>query len=233
MSLGQCGSMNAPLKFLGDRLVALAAGLGHIELEDRRFRIFRVENLMRAVAVGTHGGLFGSAGNRVSMDAGLVGGNHLRALAAVGHDELLAVAGAASRGDIHMTHARFWIRRRQQFVRTAVTVCAGRGVAIPALHGFGMMAAIVGRLLIGMAGGATDLLGSRFVRGAFYVGVAVHATEHAAMDGILESLGVDVQADRLAVYFVTQGSVAMAGEALVNGGFRGICFRSCREGSGS
>ena len=114
-----------------------------------------------------------------------------------------------------------------------MTVCAGRGVAIPALHGFGMMAAIVSRLQIGMAGGATDLLGSGFVRGAFDVGMAVHAAEHAAMNGILESLGVDVQADRLAVYFVTQGSVAMAGEALVNSGFRGIFFRSRREGSGS
>src|SRR5512133_3193728 len=109
------------------------------------------------------------------MHAGLVGRDHLRTLAAVRHDKLLAVTGAASGRNVRVTDARLRICRGKELMWTAVAIYAGGGVAVATLHGFGMMAAIVGRLLIGMAGCTTDRLGGRFVRGAFNVGMAVHA----------------------------------------------------------
>jgi hypothetical protein len=62
-----------------------------------------------------------------------------------------------------------------------------------------MEAAIVGGLFIGVAGGTGNFLGSRFVRGTLNVGVAVDASEHAAVDGIFKMLRVDMQADWFAV----------------------------------
>ena len=97
--------MDALLKFFRNRLVTLAAGSGHVELEDWRLRVFGVENLVRAVAVGADRGFFRSGGDCVSVNALLVGGDHLRALSAVLHDKFLAVAGAAGGGDIGMVHA--------------------------------------------------------------------------------------------------------------------------------
>ncbi len=52
VALGDRRAVNALLEFLRDRVVALAAGHRNVELEDRRLRILRVENLVRAVAVG-------------------------------------------------------------------------------------------------------------------------------------------------------------------------------------
>jgi hypothetical protein len=96
------------------------------------------------------------------------------------------------------------------------------------LHGFAVEAAIVGGLLVGMASGASNFLGNGLVRSAFYVGVAIDAGEHAAVDGILESLRIDVQADGLAVFLMRQRSIAMANEAFVCGWF-GRLFAGCVE----
>jgi hypothetical protein len=46
--------------------------------------------------------------------------------------------------------------------------------------------------------------------------MAVHAGEHAAVDGVFEFLGINVKADRLAIDFMRQGCVAVAGKALIN-----------------
>lgn len=96
-----------------------------------------------------------------------------------------------------------------------MAIDAGGCFAVPALHGFAVEAAIVGGLLVGMADGASNFLGNGFVRRAFYVGVAVDAGEHAAVDGIFEGLGIDVEANGLAVFLMRQRSVAMANEAFV------------------
>ncbi len=174
--------VNALLKFFGDRVVALSAGRRDVELEDRRLRVFRVENFVRAVTVGTHGSLLRSCGDCVSVDTLGVGGDHLRTLPGVVHDEFLAVASAAGGWNVGMVHARFRIAGRQQFVRTAMAIDAGRGVGVSRLQRLGMKAAIVGSLLVRVAGGAADLLRRRFVRGAGYIRVAVDAGEHAAMN---------------------------------------------------
>lgn len=105
MSLGKRGSMDAPLEFLRDRLVAFAASGRDVELKNRGFRIFGVENLVCAVAVGANGCLLRTICDSVSMHARLVRRNHLRALAPIGHDKLLAVAGAAGGWDVGMTDA--------------------------------------------------------------------------------------------------------------------------------
>lgn len=156
----------------------------------------------------------------------LVRGNHLRALAAIGHDELLAVACAAGGRNVAVMHTRFRIASREQFVRTSMTVHASGGVAVAGLQGFTVEAAIIGGLLVGMAGRAADFLRSGFVRGSFYVGMAIHTGEHAAVDRVFERLRIDVQADRLALHFMSEGGITVACEALVRGRF-GRIFLGC------
>jgi hypothetical protein len=112
-------------------------------------------------------------------------------------------------------HARLGIARRQQRVRAAVTVDAIGGIIVSAFDGLGMEAALVGSLLVGVAGGARDPLRRSFMRGVLYVRVAIHTSEHAAVDGIFERLRIDVQANRLALYLVRQSRIAMAGETFV------------------
>lgn len=57
------------------------------------------------------------------------------------------------------------------------------------------------------------------MRRTLYIGVAIHAREHAAMDRIFEALGIDMQADGFAVHVVSQRGVAMARQAFFGGGF--------------
>ena len=113
-----------------------------------------------------------------------------------------------------------------------MAIDAGGSIAVAALHGLAMEAAIVGSLLVGVARRTADFKRWRFVSGALYVGVAVHAGEHAAVNRIFERLGIDVQADRLAVDVMGKGAVAMTGEALVRGGF-GMLFAGGVGGSNS
>ena len=40
------------------------------------------------------------------------------------------------------------------------------------------------------------------MRGALYVGVAIHTGKHAAVDGVFERLRIDVQANNFAVDFM-------------------------------
>lgn len=164
------------------------------------------------------------------MNALPIRGDHLRALAAIGHDELLPMARAASGRNVGVTHARFRIGRGQQFVRAAVTIHTSGSVAVSAGHGLGVVAAIVSGLLVGVAAGTADFLGRGFVRGALYIGVAVHAGKHAAVDGILEGLRINVQAYLFAIDLMSQAGVTVAGEALVDGRFRGIFFAGCGNG---
>jgi hypothetical protein len=60
------------------------------------------------------------------------------------------------------------------------------------------------------------------MRGTLYVRVAIHAGKHAAVDGIFKRLGIDVQANNLAIHFMRKRSVAVAGETLISRGLGGI-----------
>ncbi len=117
-------------------------------------------------------------------------------------------------------------------MRTAVAIDALGGVTVAALHRFAVKAAVVGGLLIGVAGRAGDLLRRSFVPGSLYICVAVDASEHAAVNGIFERLRVNMQAGRLAVDVMGQRCVAMAGQTFIGGRFlRRFCGGVCSCGS--
>ena len=150
-------SVDALLKLLGNHVVAAPAGHGHIELEDRGLRVLRVKNLVSAMAVGADRSLLRAGSDGMSMHALFVGGDHLRALAAVFHYEFLTVAGAASRRNVGVVDPRLRIARGQLFLRTTVTVNAVGRVSVASLGRAGMETALVGSLLVGMATGTRDL----------------------------------------------------------------------------
>src|SRR5579872_6080830 len=101
-----------------------------------------------------------------------------------------------------------------------MTVDTGGGLGVAGSYRFSVKAAIVRRLLIGMALGAGNFLRSGFVRRTLQIGMAIDALKHAAMHGILEFIGVYVQADGLAADFVAQCGVAVASQAIVVAGLR-------------
>ena len=97
---------------------------------------------------------------------------------------------------------------------------AGGRLRIASLDGLGVIAALVSRLLIGVASGAGNLGWRVLVRRSLHVGVAIDAGEHAPVDGSLESVGIHRDADRLAADILGQGGIAMAGQALFVRGLR-------------
>lgn len=219
--LRNCLPMDALLKILRNLIVALAAGQRHVEFEDRRFCVFGVENFMRAMAVRANRSFFRARGNCVSVHARRIRSNHLRALATIFHDEFLAMARPTGGGNIGVMHPRFWIACGQQLMRTAVAINAAGGMRVAPLHSLTVKAAVIGGLLIGVAGRAGNFLRSGFVRCALYVRMAINAGKHAAVNRILEGLRVDMQADSLAVDVVRQAGVTVAGETFISGRFLG------------
>ena len=84
----------------------------------------------------------------------------------------------------------------------SVAIDASCRVCVSGLDGFSVEAFFVGGLLIGVAGCARNLFWRGHVRCGLYVCVAIHACEHAAVDGTIEFVGIDVEADGLTVYFM-------------------------------
>ncbi|OLC93747.1 MAG: hypothetical protein AUH86_16030 [Acidobacteria bacterium 13_1_40CM_4_58_4] len=118
-----------------------------------------------------------------------------------------------------MVDSRFGIARRQKFVRAAVAVDTSGCLAVSRLDCFGMEAALVRGLLIGVAGSTGDLGWRGPVRRCLEVSVAIHAGKHAAVHRILELVRVDVQADSLAVDLFTQRRITVTGQTVFVGGF--------------
>lgn len=210
-------AVDAVFELLGDVLVALTAGGRNVEFKDRRFGISGIENFVRAVAIGANRGFFRTGGDRVAMHALLVGSDHLRTLAF--HDEFLAVTGSAGVGNIGVMDSRLRVACREEFMRAAVTVDTGSCVGVSALYRLCVKAAIIGSLLVGVAGSAGNFLRSGLMRRALDVGMTIDASEHAAVNGIFERLGIDVKADGLAVFVVSEAGIAVASEALICGRF--------------
>src|SRR5580704_17750156 len=173
------------------------------------------------MAIGAHRRLLRASGHGPPMHALQVRRERLGALAAGFHHVFLTVTLAARGGDVGVIHARFRIARRQQFVGAAVTRNAGRGLLVACLDGLRVITAVIGALLVGMAGRAADFRGSGVVRRGFYVRVTIHAGEHSAVNRVLECLGVDVKADGLSVDILRHGGIAMAGQAILVGGLWG------------
>ena len=72
----------------------------------------------------------------------------------------------------------------------------------------------VGVLCICVAAGATHFRRRRIMRKALHVLVAVHATEHAAVDRVLQLVLIRVDAHLLAVHVFRQRGIGMAGKAI-------------------
>ena len=217
-------AVNALLKFFGDLIVAFAARQRHVEFEDRRFCFFGVENFMRAMAVGADGRFFGSVGDRVSVNTLLVRSDRLHSQSTLFHYEFLAVTRAACRRDVDVIDAGFGVARRQQFMRAAVAIDTRCRIRVSTFYRPGVQAAVVGGLLVRMAGRAGDMLRRGFVRSALYIRVTVHASEHAAMDRVFEGLRINMQAYRLPVYLVRQRGITVAGHAFVDRRFCRVFF---------
>src|SRR5215469_6949652 len=90
-------------------------------------------------------------------------------------------------------------------------------MVVASLDRLGVKAALVGSLLVGVAGGTSNFLRRSFVGCTLHVGMAFDAGEHAAVDGILEGLRIDVQADGLAVDFMSQRGIAVTGKTFIGG----------------
>ena len=123
-------------------------------------------------------------------------------------------------------NARFRIAGGKQRMRTAVAIHARRRIAVSVFHRPGVQAAVVGGLLVRMAGRAGNSLRRGIVCRALYFRVAVDAGEHAAVDRIFEGLRIDMQAYPLAVHLVRQRGITMAGHAFVDRWFWGV-FLGC------
>ena len=100
VSTGNGLAVNALLELPFDRAMALAAGMGNVELEYRRLGVSRSRDVMRAMAISTDGRLLHALGHGLTMDALLVGNEGLGGAAGGRHDKLLAMASAARDGNI-------------------------------------------------------------------------------------------------------------------------------------
>lgn len=95
-----------------------------------------------------------------------------------------------------------------------MAVFAGGHGAFAGLARFRVSAMRPGVERTGVALGAGDFFGRLVVRQALHVLVAIHAGEHGAVDGVLELVFVDVEADHRAVYVLGEGGIAVAGETV-------------------
>jgi len=181
-----------------DLAVALPAGLRHVELVDQRLGVVGGQNVVGAMAVRAHRRALRSLLHRAPMHALLVRHKRLRAVAGRLHQELLPVAGPAGRGNVGVVDRRLCIAGRQNPVRIAMAIDAGRDRAAVRLLRRGVEAVLVLRLRVGMALHAGDLGRSIFVRRRLDVLVAVHAGEHLPVNGLLHLVRIDVQAHLLA-----------------------------------
>ena len=119
-----------------------------------------------------------------------------------------------------MIDSRFRVCGGEEFMGAAVTIRASSGLAVACLDRCCMKTAFVGGLLISMTRGTRNLRRRVLVRRCLHICVAIHAGEHGAVNGCFERVRIHVQADLLPVNLGAHRWVAMAGQALVVGGFR-------------
>ena len=155
--------VNALHEFLSDRLMTLGAGFRHVELEDGRLAVTGLQNFVRTVTIGTDRSLLRTCRNGSSVNALLIRDDQLRTVTTGGHHKFLSVAGSAGCRDIHVVDARLGIAGRQQLVRAAVAIRAGRRLVVSSLDRFRVVTAVVSSLLVCVAGSTRDFCGRIFV----------------------------------------------------------------------
>src|SRR4051794_16512031 len=114
------------------------------------------------------------------MHALLIGHEGLSAVTAGFHDKFLGMAASTGCGHIGVIHARFGIGGRQQFVNAPVAVFAGGCLVLSRLNGLGVVAAIVGALLVCVALRACHFRRRYLVRLGLHALVTIHAGEHCS-----------------------------------------------------
>src|SRR5215510_11320388 len=169
---------------------------------------------MGSMTVGTDCGSVRSGGYCFSMHTFLIRQEWLRAVPAGGHHEFLSMTCSAGGGNVGVIHPGLGIACRQQLVRAAVAIHTGGSLPVPGLDCLGVIAAVVSRLLIGMALCTVDLGGRGLVGRTFDVGVAVDAGEDAPVHRVLECIGVYVKADLLTICLLSHRRIAVAYEAV-------------------
>ena len=170
---------------------------------------------MSSMAVGANRRAHYSRRDSASVHAFLISNERLRCKSAGLHYKLQAVAGAACRRNIRVIDFGFGITGRKQFVWAAMAIDTDCRTLIARGYRFCVKAAIINRLLIRMALRALHLGRSGLVHRTLDVAVAVHASEHAAMDGSAELFGRHIETDWLAIDLFGEGRIAMTSQAIV------------------
>jgi len=131
------------------------------------------------------------------------------------HHKFLPVTGSTSCRNVDVVNLGFGIASRQQFVWAPMAIHARSRLAIARFDRFRMEAAVVGSLLVSVAGGAGNF-GRRGLMGrVLEVRVAVHALEHAAVHRVLKLIGAHVKTYRLAIDLMVEAGIPVAGQAIV------------------
>ncbi len=220
-------SVNAlhELRFL--RFVTLGAGGGNIGLVNRRLRIGNAPHVVGAMAVAANRSLLVAGGHQLGVNTVLVGVERPRGLPGLLHHRLLAMADAAGGRDVPVAYLGSGIAGRKNRMNIAMAVNATRGLLVAGRTRLGMQPVIVRLLLVAMALRAGWLGGRGFMRNGSDILVAIRATEHAAVNGVLELLLLHLQTHLLAVFFLGQRGVVMARQAIRIGELRRLLRLLC------
>jgi len=157
------------------------------------------------------------------VHAVLIGNEGLRAFAVRFHEELLPMAAAAGGRDVGVVDGRFGIACPHYLVNVAVAVFATGG-NLSTFVDFRMDAVCIRLAGVGVTLRATDPLRARLMRKACYIRMTIHTREQAAVNGMLELVFVDVDADYRTVHILSERGIGVAGEAVgVLELLRGMC----------
>lgn len=150
------------------------------------------------------------------MHAVLVGDERLCANAARLHQKLLSMTLPAGCRDVRVIYGRLAFRNCKNLVCVSVAIPARGGrSSLSCLAGPCVSAVRVCALRIGVALGARNLFRWRLVREPLYILMAIHATEHRAMDRVLELCSVNVEACLQPICFGRKRGVGVAAEAVL------------------
>jgi hypothetical protein len=206
--------VNARHELRSLRFVTLGAGGGNVGLVNGRLRVGNAPHVVRAVAVAANGGLVVAASHQLGVNAVLIGSERPRAFSCLLHNRLLAMTTAAGGSDILVAHLGRGVARGKDCMNVAVAIDTTRRLLVAGRTRLGMQTVVIRLLLVAVALRAGWLGGRGFMRNRSDILMAIRATEHAAVNGVLELLLLHLQAHLLAIFFLGQRWVVVAGEAI-------------------
>ena len=206
--------MSAVIKGMLNLRVALPARVRDVEFRDRGLVIIWGEYLVRAMAIGTDGGLGRSLLCGSPVHALLVRDERLGAHAVRFHQKFLPVTAPARRRNVGVIHRRLSVACGNNLMHPTVTIFAIRRPSFAALASLRVRAVRVCVLRIRVTLHTRDLLRRSLMNQALYIRVTIHAGEHRGMNGMLKLGLIDIQADLLAALVLGQSRVGVASEAV-------------------